>query len=86
MEILFLLDQNDDTAWLWDVKTGTLLQDLKGISDSISSVAFSPDGNTVLRGSDDKKACLYRRRLEWNKKTKELLLTYYSLLHPSKAI
>lgn len=32
---------------------GAVLQNLEGHSDSVSSVAFSPDGNMVVSGSND---------------------------------
>ncbi|MBA2307453.1 WD40 repeat domain-containing protein [Candidatus Dependentiae bacterium] len=60
-------------ARLWDIKTGTQLQVFtghktgrrqheifpKGHSAGINSIAFNPDGNTVLTGSDDKTARLW---------------------------
>ncbi|KAI7976403.1 hypothetical protein EIK77_000845 [Talaromyces pinophilus] len=43
----------DETIKLWDTKTGTELQTLKGHLGSVYSVAFSPDGQMVASGSDD---------------------------------
>ena len=43
----------DDTIRLWDVVTGAHKQVLTGHTDSVYSVAFSPDGNTLASGSSD---------------------------------
>jgi WD40 repeat protein/HEAT repeat protein len=39
----------DDSARLWDVKTGGQVQSFKGKSGGTSHVAFSPDGKRLLR-------------------------------------
>jgi WD40 repeat protein len=51
------------------VRTGAALQTLKGHSDWVSSVAFSPDGKQVVSGSDDKTVRL------WNVRTGAALQT-----------
>jgi WD40 repeat protein len=48
----------DNIACLWDLK-GNILQVFKGHEDRINSVAFSPDGKSVLTGSWDKTARLW---------------------------
>ncbi|MBA2306682.1 WD40 repeat domain-containing protein [Candidatus Dependentiae bacterium] len=54
-----LTGSEDDTARLWDVKTGKQLHILKGPISHIISIAFSPDGNTVVTGSNDRTARLW---------------------------
>jgi WD40 repeat protein len=44
----------DKTVRLWDAVTGAALQTLEGHSDSVRSVAFSPDGKVVASASADK--------------------------------
>jgi len=44
---------------LWRVPDGTPLLTLQGHSDWVRSVSFSPDGSTLLSGSDDQSACLW---------------------------
>ena len=38
---------------LWDVRTGEAIRTFEGHSDRVRSVAFSPDGRSILSGSDD---------------------------------
>jgi WD40 repeat protein len=38
---------------LWDVASGQLLRTLSGHSSAVTSVAFSPDGQTLASGSWD---------------------------------
>ncbi|MFM6474261.1 MAG: serine/threonine protein kinase, partial [Dolichospermum sp.] len=49
---------------------GKLLQTLTGHSDWVWSVAYSPDGQTLASGSDDKTIKL------WNARTGKLLQTF----------
>lgn len=39
---------------MWDARTGQLLERLEGHKDSVYSVAFMPDGKTLVSGSLDK--------------------------------
>jgi WD40 repeat protein len=48
----------DNTACLWDLH-GNILQVFKGHESGIRSVAFSPDGKSILTGSWDKTARLW---------------------------
>lgn len=46
-------------AFLWDVETGKRIRAFKGHTETVSSVAFSPDGTRLLTGSFDKTAKLW---------------------------
>ncbi|KAE8393572.1 hypothetical protein BDV23DRAFT_180627 [Aspergillus alliaceus] len=60
----------DKTIKLWDTKTGTELQTLKGHSGYVRSVAFSHTGQTLASGSDDITVRL------WDAKTGTELQTF----------
>jgi WD40 repeat protein len=40
-------------VWLWDLRTGRLIQKLKGFPDVVESVAFSVDGSSLIAASRD---------------------------------
>jgi WD40 repeat protein len=40
-------------VWLWDLRTGRLIQKLKGFPDLVDSVAFSLDGSSLIAASRD---------------------------------
>ena len=65
----------DQTIQLWDVATGALLQTLEGHTDSVTSVAFSPNGKQVVSGSDDQTVRL------WDTATGALLQTLEGHTH-----
>ena len=44
---------------LWDVMTGNVLATLSGHGSSVSSVTFSPDGNTLVSASSDNTLILW---------------------------
>ena len=41
-------------AWVWDASTGRQTLSLKGHKQSVSGVAFSPDGTWIVSGSLDR--------------------------------
>jgi WD40 repeat protein len=68
--VLLATGGEDNTMKLWDGETGELLQELKGHTKRILSVAFSPDGKLLASGSADSTAIL------WNVDTRERLATF----------
>ncbi|CAG7854330.1 SubName: Full=Uncharacterized protein {ECO:0000313/EMBL:KIO01502.1}; Flags: Fragment [Serendipita indica DSM 11827] len=74
---------DDQTIRLWDAKTGEPVGDpLRGHSDSVNAVAFSPDGSRIVSGSwdqtirlwDAKTALGQRRRILARRLTNRLWL------------
>ncbi len=47
---------------MWDARTGTPLLELKGHTDAVFSVAFSPDGARIVTGSGDGTARVWDAR------------------------
>ncbi|MBM3983774.1 MAG: hypothetical protein FJ304_26605, partial [Planctomycetes bacterium] len=59
----------DNTAKVWDAKTGAEVLTLKGHTDGVNAASFSADGTRVVTGSDDKTAKV------WDAKTGAEVLT-----------
>jgi hypothetical protein len=53
---------NDGTARVWDARTGTPLLDLKGHTNFVTSVSFSPDAARIVTGSGDGTAKVWDAR------------------------
>ena len=56
---LFVVTSNDNTAQLWETERGKKVRRFEGHAGSVSSVAFSPDGQFILTGSTDSTALLW---------------------------
>jgi eukaryotic-like serine/threonine-protein kinase len=52
----------DETAKVWDSRTGTPLLELKGHTSRVESVGFSPDGTRIVTGSGDNTAKVWDAR------------------------
>jgi WD40 repeat protein/serine/threonine protein kinase len=57
-----LTGSRDETARVWDARTGTLQLELKGHTSIVSSVAFSPDGTRIVTGGWDNTAKVWDAR------------------------
>lgn len=75
VSIVFSLDgrtfvsASSDGIRVWDAHTKELLKTIEGYSGSVSSVAYSPDGNTIVSGN------LNRTIRVWDANTKRIIKT-----------
>ena len=63
----------DDLGYIWDLTTGDELVKLTGHTDSVTSVAFSADGELIATGGMDGKIRVWRRVGKENYKNWEFL-------------
>ena len=56
---LYFATGDNEGASLWDINTGAALRRFSGHTNTVWSVAFSPDGGKVLTGSQDWTAKLW---------------------------
>lgn len=61
----------DNTAKLWHATSGALMQELRGHTGEVLSVAFSPEADAVVTGSSDSLAKI------WNTMNGECIVTLY---------
>ena len=50
---LFTSFSNPSSVQMWDIRTGKVIRNLGGHSDVVTSIAISPDGQTLATGSKD---------------------------------
>ncbi|KDQ59242.1 hypothetical protein JAAARDRAFT_33965 [Jaapia argillacea MUCL 33604] len=57
----------DDLGYIWDITDGEVLVRLTGHTDSVTSIAFSGDGELVATGGMDGKVRIWRRvgKVDW---------------------
>jgi hypothetical protein len=55
----------DQTAKVWDARTGSPQLELNGHTSTVLSVAFSPDGRRIVTGSGDQTAKVWDARTGW---------------------
>ncbi|KAK2460342.1 hypothetical protein APHAL10511_007731 [Amanita phalloides] len=51
----------DDVGYIWDITDGEIIEKLTGHTDSVTSVAWSADGEMIATGGMDGKVRLWRR-------------------------
>ncbi|MBA2307079.1 hypothetical protein H0W26_03020 [Candidatus Dependentiae bacterium] len=85
---MVLTGSHDNTARLWDVKTGKLLKVLEGHTHRVISVAYSPKGDKLLTGSYDETARLWSLDTlpcNWLEIQRETAFQLFMIFYPSSA-
>jgi RNA polymerase sigma factor (sigma-70 family) len=55
----FVAAPSSRTIWMWDATNGKLVRKLEGHTGTVTAVAFSADGKTLVSGADDGLVCLW---------------------------
>ncbi|MES2799800.1 MAG: caspase family protein [Bacteroidota bacterium] len=77
---MILTGSTDNTARLWDTKTGKLIYTLLGHSEAIISAEFNADGSKILTGSNDNTARI------WDAKTGEQVVQLEETIYALKSV
>lgn len=46
-------------AFVWDMRSGNVVQSFEGHQSDVNSVKFHPSGDAISTGSDDSTVCFY---------------------------
>lgn len=48
----------DKMAFIWDMRSGSVVQSFEGHQSDVNSVKFHPSGDAISTGSDDSTVCV----------------------------
>lgn len=77
---ILTLSAGDGIPQLWDAGTGKPLIELRGHHGAVTTAAFSPDGASVITGSDDNTARV------WNTETGQVLFELKGHIRPITSV
>lgn len=46
-------------AFIWDMRSGSVVQSFEGHQSDVNSVKFHPSGDAISTGSDDSTVCIH---------------------------
>lgn len=58
----FSFQSCDKMAFIWDMRSGSVVQSFEGHQSDVNSVKFHPSGDAIATGSDDSTVSILRRR------------------------
>lgn len=51
-------------AFIWDMRSGTVVQSFEGHQSDVNSVKFHPSGDAISTGSDDSTVSTYFQQMD----------------------